>query len=118
MDGFFTHLFFSVIILALIIVIASVKVGAWWLRLALIDVLAVMLVRRVNALGVFLGGDLISGTLNDFLTAIALLAIMGAFIAAWLRRKELGRIEKMRVNRLEQMRYSSEKASPWDYQNW
>jgi hypothetical protein len=122
MEGLLNHLVFSIVLLVAIVVIALVKVDPWWLRLSLIDLLAVMLARRVNALGVQVGGELMPSGLNDVLTVISVIAILGSFMAVWLRRKEFHQVERLRqtrekIARLERLRASSEVYLPWDYQD-
>lgn len=96
MSAIETQLFLSLLAIIAIILIASVKVGVWWLRLALIDVLAVMLVKRLDNLGDLLGHDIVTSTMSDLATLLALFAIIFAFAAAYQRRVYLKRIEEQR----------------------
>jgi hypothetical protein len=126
-------LIFQIVLLSLtlilIVVIASVKVGAWWLRLAMIDLLATMLLRRIDAIGSFSGVELISDQTNGFITLLALWVMLVAFIAArqrhlyWMRAEEQRKLDEQQqqialqnkrratIDDLERMREESEKRN-------
>jgi hypothetical protein len=122
-----TQLILSLLIIVAIGLVTSVKVGAWWLRLALIDVLAVMLVKRLDNLGGLVGHDIITSAMSDLATLLALFAIIFAFVAAYQRRVYLAKAEAQRrldllsrhqgtIQRLEEMRATAERQSgtSWD----
>ena len=96
MSAIETQLFLSLLVIIAIILIASIKVGAWWLRLTLIDVLAVMLVKRLDNLGDLLGHDIVTSAMSDLATLLALFAIIFAFLSAYQRRVYLKKAEAQR----------------------
>ncbi len=90
------------IVMITIGVIALVHVGALWLRLALIDILAVMVIKRIEAIGEYLGSPLVSDSVSNLATLLALGAILFAFGAAYARRPYLMRAERERQVDLKQ----------------
>lgn len=125
MNAIDTQILMTALIILAIGLVAGVKVGAWWLRLSLIDVLAVMLVKRLEYLGHLTGYDIITQTISDLATLLALFAIIFAFAAAYQRRVYLKRAEIQRrfdllhkeqgkINELEQLRAKSENGFNWD----
>ena len=127
-EGFLIQVALTTITIIAIIVIASVRVGALWLRLALIDVLAAMLVRRVDTIGLFFGVDLITDLVSNLVVFLAILTVVFAFIAAWLRRSYLMRAERERqydlqtrhnktIDTLENMRAEDEKGCGYDWRH-
>jgi hypothetical protein len=115
--------------LILIGVVTVVKVGMWWLRLALIDLLAVILLKQVAMISNYVGVDLFDDLISSFVTLLALMVILFAFIAAHQRKKDLERSERERydflqqknaqtLEELEQMRSAAEKrgTGSWDWQ--
>jgi len=112
---------FVLIFLALVamLIVAGVEVGAWWLRLALIDLLAVILIKRLDVLARYFGVDLISDAVSSFITLLAISTILFVFVAAYMRRPYLSRAERERtvdlrtqqrltVERLEALRAQDE----------
>jgi hypothetical protein len=113
----------------LIIVVAVVKVGMWWLRLAFIDLLAVILLKQIDMIGNYVGVDVFNDLVSSFVTLLALVAILVAFVAAHQRKVYLERAERERkidlqrkhaqtIRELEQLRAESERRSgSWDVQH-
>lgn len=102
------------------VIVARVQVGVWWLRLALIDLLATILIKRLDVLALYFGVDLISDVLSNLITLLAISTILFAFIAAYVRRPYLARAERerqidlrrrqrMTVEQLEALRAADEK---------
>ncbi len=85
-----------VLIVIGIIRISLIKVGALWLRLALIDLLAVLLVWCLSAIGDLLGYEIITRDMLDLAATLAVLTISFAFEAAHQRRRYLMRAEAQR----------------------
>ena len=123
-----TQLLLTLLTIAAIVVVTAIKVGAWWLRLALIDMLAVVLVKRVDVIGEMLGHDVINSAMSDLATLLALIAIVFAFVAAYQRRVYLTQAEAQRradrwarhqgtIERLEQLRTESERGANWDLEH-
>jgi hypothetical protein len=115
--------------LILIGVVTVVKVGMWWLRLALIDLLAVILLKQVEMIAQYVGVNLFDNLVSSFVTLLALLVILFAFIAAHQRKIDFERAERERydalqqkntqtLEQLEQMRSVAEKSGTgsWDWE--
>lgn len=125
MNGLNTQYLFAVLIIALIVVIALTRVGALWLRLAWIDILAAMFVVRIDKIGVYLGIDTVSDSVADLITLLVLAVLLFSFLSAYRRRVYLMRAERQRqadlylknqqkINDLEILRKRSERGISWN----
>lgn len=127
MSSVFIQILFSVLIIISIAIIAAVRVGALWLRMALIALLVIMLSHRIDSIGSYFGLDIISPTATDLITLVTIAIILCTFIAARIRRPYLVRAEKERqadlhhkhgptINELESLREKDELThrQSWD----
>jgi hypothetical protein len=126
-DGLTIQYLLTAMTLATIGVVALHRVGALWLRLALIDLLAAFLVKRIDAIGAHLGIDLVSDNVSDLISFLAILAVLFAFWAANQRRVYLMQAERERqadlknrhgatLEQLERLRVHDEivHRQPWE----
>lgn len=96
MNALQTQEFLTLLTVIAIVVIASVKVGAPWLRLAFIDLLMAFVVKRIDTMGGLLGVDMVSDFVSDLVSFLAIAVIIFAFISAYQRRVYLKRAEAQR----------------------
>lgn len=92
----------TLITLLAVALIASLRVGAFWLRLAFIDLLAAFLVKRLDSIGGLLGINMVSDPVSDLVSFISIAVIIFAFAAARQRRIYLLRAEQQRQSDLRQ----------------
>lgn len=85
-----------------IVVISVVRVGALWLRLAFIDLLLAILVKRLDAIGGLIGVNMVSDPISDLISFVAIGVIIFAFMAAYIRKPYLLRAEQQRQSDLRQ----------------
>lgn len=99
-DGLTLQYLFLVLIIVAIVVIALTRVGALWLRLALIDLLAAIAVFVIAAIDRLSGVNRVTDSMADFITLISIGVILFAFWGAYRRRSYLMRAERERQNDL------------------
>lgn len=112
-DGLTLQYLFLALIIATIVIIASVRVGAPWLRLALIDVLAAIAVFVIAAIDRISGVNRITDDIADFITLVSICVILFAFWSAWRRRSYLMRAERERQNDLRNRHGDTIAALEW-----
>ena len=113
----------------LIVVIALTRVGALWFRLFIIDIFAVTILHRLDAISMYFWHyDLINPGVTYVLNYLVLLSGLLAFGAAYQRRRYLMRMEKQRqldtlrkaqpiIDQLERQRAKSENGMSWDLEH-
>jgi predicted membrane protein len=99
-NGLTLQYLFLIVILASTVVIASIRVGALWLRLALIDLLAAITVFIIAAIDRASGVMRVTDEMADLITLLSISVILFAFFAAYRRRAYLMRAEQERKNDL------------------
>lgn len=81
-----TAIGFSVVLL---LVILAEKGYALWIRLSLIDILAIVIVKRLDALFEMGGHDLISDNVSTLITLLCVCVVLLAHVASLRRRSTL-----------------------------
>lgn len=99
-DGLTLQYLFLALILVAIVIIAVIRVGAPWLRLALIDLLAAIAVFVIASIDRISGVNRVTDGMADFITLISIGVILFAFWSAYRRRSYLMRAERERQNDL------------------
>ena len=107
MNALQTQELLTALTLIAIIVIASVKVGAFWIRLAFIDLLGLFFVKRLDVIGGLIGVNMVSDSISDLVSFLAIAVIIFAFMAAYFRRSYLFRAEQQRMSDLRQRHHAT-----------